>query len=174
MTVGYRKGPVLLWEWIGFRDAGAAANLDTSTAFELLPPAADTGVGEGAFTVHRVVGELGVRHQSGIVSHDPVGIVLTADDVGDDQTVGEPVDPQSTDVDEMASKKIMWWWNGSGMAGAPVADTDIVDYRIPLDIRVKRILDKRTRLVITAQATTTGRMRVSCNVRTLIRRSMGA
>lgn len=157
------------FEWVGFRDAGTFANLDTTVGFEILPPVPDSTVGSSQFTVYRIVGQLAVMHQTGIVSSDRMGIVLVAAEVGDDQTVDEPVDPISTDIDEFADKTIMWWWSGSPTWGVPIADSDVTPWHIPIDIKVRRIIKKRTRLVFNATAATTARLRMTCNVRVLIR-----
>ncbi len=159
------------YEWVGFRDAGTQANLDTTAAFELFPPFADQSIGTLDMTVLRVVGDLQIMKQAGIVSGDAMGITLVAADVGDDQTVDEAVNPLSTDVDEFHNNTIMWWWSGRPAFPVAMADADLIPWRIPLDIRVKRILRKRTRLVFNCTAATTGRLRVSCNVRVLVRKS---
>ncbi len=167
-----RVGPVSgAYEWLGFRDAGVAANLDTNTAFELVPPAAASDIGTLQMTVVRVVGTFECRKQASVISNDPVGIVLLASPVGRDQTVDEVLEPLSQDVDEFSVRDVMWWWNGSGIASAPIADCDIVPYVIPIDIKVKRILTKRTRLFFNVTCATTARMRVSCNVRVLVKHS---
>ncbi len=164
-----RFGPASLsYEWVGFRDAGLQANLDTATAFELLPPVSDTTVGSSQFTVHRVVGQIAIMKQAGIVSGDNMGIVLQNAEVGDDQTADEDVDPLSTDIDEFANKGIMWWWSGRPPFPGPVADADLSPWIIPIDIKVKRIVRKRNRLVFSAAAATAGRLRMTVNVRVLI------
>ncbi len=157
------------FEWVGFRDAGTPANLDTTTNFEILPPVADTTVGSSQFTVYRIVGELAILHQAGVVTRDRLGIVLVAAEVGDDQTADEAVNPISTDVDEFADKTIMWWWSGNPSFPTGAADSDIIPFIIPVDIKVRRIIKKRTRLVFNATAGSTARLAMTCNVRALIR-----
>ncbi len=170
--VSIKVGPVSGgYEWLGFRDAGIAANLDTNTAFELVPPAAAGDIGTLQMTVLRVVGHIELRKQSGVVSYDPVGLVLLASPVGRDQTVDEVVEPLSTDVDEFSVRDIMWWRNTGGIAACPIADADIVPLIIPVDIKVKRILTKRTRLFLNVTCATTGRMRASCCLRVLVKHS---
>lgn len=165
-----KAGPVEVgFEWVGFRDGGTFANLNTQVGFELLPPVADTTVGSSQFTVYRVVGQLALMHQTGIVSSDRMGIVLVASEVGDDQTVDEPVNPLSTDIDEFADRTIMWWWTGSPEFKTSAADSDVVPWVIPIDIKVRRLIKKRTRLEFQAAAATTGRLRMTVNVRALIR-----
>ncbi len=168
--VTIRVGPVSgSYEWIGFRDGGVTSNLNTNVAFELIPPNVDDTVGVDVFTALRVVGEIAFSAQSSVITATRVGIVLLASDVGADQTVDELVDPLSTDVDDFANKDIMWWWTGKGVAQTVAADFDQVPLQIPIDIRVKRLIGKRTRLFFNVTANPTAAARVTCNVRCLLR-----
>ena len=157
------------YEWCGFRDAGTPANLNTQVGFELLPPVSDTTVGSSQFVIVRIVGTLELLHQAGVVTRDRCGIVLVSSHVGDDQTVDEAIDPLSTDIDEFADKQIMWWWSGNPEFPTAAVDTDIVPWRIPVDIKVRRVIKKRMRLEFQAKASSTGRLAMCCNVRALIK-----
>ncbi len=172
--IGYNKGPIIEWEWIGFRSAGAYGNLNVAVVHELIPPIADNTVGIQAFTVHRIVGTIHLLHQNSIVSNDTAGIMIGVEDAGADQTFDNPLLPITTDIDHLAHKGIMWSWIGQLTAGVAAADSDVVPLELPIDLTVKRIVSKRQRLVISIEAATTGRLRAICNVRALIRESAGS
>ena len=166
-----RVGPVSgSYEWLGFRDGGADANLDTSTAFELIAPAGASAVLLPDFTVLRVVGQLGFRYQSTVTTSTRVGAMLQKVNVGGDQTIDGQINPLSTDVDDFDHEGIMWWqtWT-TPVSEAQAADQDQVPRYIPIDIRVKRIINKRDSLVLRIDASTTARVRASCNVRVLVK-----
>lgn len=162
------------WEWIGFRSGTTFGNLDTTIVHEMIPVIADNTVGIQSFTVHRVVGAITVRHQSGIITNNGLGFQLGVESAGSDQTSDDPLTPITTDIDAFAHKGVMWWWTGQPQWTVPIAETDIGGYQIPIDIKVKRIVNKRQRLVLVATAATTGRMTVLVNLRALIRESAGS
>lgn len=157
-------------EWIGFRSGGTPGNLNTSISHELLGPAAQTAIVIVDATVLRVVGMLGFTAQSGVTSGTAVGAMLFKANVGSDDTIDADVPPLSTDVDDFDNPNIMWWqtWQ-SVLAPSAAADFDEVAFHVPLDITVKRKLSKRDTLVLRVDALTTGRTRVTVNLRTLIR-----
>lgn len=158
------------YEWLGFRDGGADANLDTSTSFELIAPAGASAVLLPDFTVIRVVGQIGLRYQSTVTTSTRCGAMLQHVNVGGDQTIDNQISPLSTDVDDFDHKGIMWWqtWT-TPTSEAQAADQDQVPRYIPIDIKVKRIIDKRDSLVLRIDASTTGRLRASVNVRVLVK-----
>ncbi len=162
------------YEWIGFRSGTVQGNLDTTIIHEIIPPIADNTVGIQSFTVYRTVGSIFIMHQGGIVTGDGLGLVLGVEDVGADQTSDNPFLPLTTDVDAMHHKGIMWWWTGVPTYGTSMADSDETGFEIPIDVKVKRIVDKRQRFVLTATATATARLRALVNIRCLIRETRGS
>lgn len=162
------------WEWIGFASAGTAGNLDTTIVHELIPPIADDVIGIQSFTVHRIVGNIQIRQQSGIVSTSAVGIGIGVEGVGSDQTSDDPLAPTTQDVDHLAHKGYMYKWTGFPSYPVVIAEADGIPWSHDIDIKVKRIISKRERLVITLTATTTARLRAIVNVRALIRESAGS
>ncbi len=157
-------------EWCGFRDGGTPSNLNTSTLFELVPPAGASAVVVTDFTVLRVVGNLSFQSQSGVTSSAAVGAMLFRANVGADQAIDADVPPLTTDVDDFDNNRIMWWQTWSSVAAAAAsADFDEVARVVPIDITVKRKMDKRDTLVMRVDAGTTARVRVSVNLRALIR-----
>ncbi len=157
-------------EWLGFRDGGTPANLNTSTSFELIAPAGASAVVVNDATVLRVVGNLTFTAQSAVTAGSAVGVMLFKANVGADQTIDADVPPLTTDVDDFANENIMWWkvWQ-SVLALSASADWDEVSFEVPIDIKVKRRIEKRDTLVMRIDAATTGRTRVSANLRCLIR-----
>ncbi len=162
------------WEWIGFRSAGTFGNLDTAIVHEVIPVIADNTVGIQAFTVHRLVGSIQVRQQAGVVTTSTLGIMIGVEDAGADQTSDNPLLPLTTDIDHLAHKGIMWSWTGIPSYGVELTAADDQPMTIPIDIKVKRIVSKRERLVISLEASSTGRIRVACNVRALIKEAAGS
>ncbi len=157
-------------EWLGFRDGGIPGNLNTSTVFELVPPAGASAAVEHDVTHLRTVGNISFTAQSAVVAGTSLGAILFKGNVGADQAVDADVPPLSTDVDDFDNSGIMWWqtWQSLLPAG-PAADFDEAAVVIPIDIRVKRRLSKRDNIQLRIDAGTTARARVSVNVRTLIR-----
>ncbi len=162
------------WEWIGFASGGAFGNLDTVTIHEIIPPIADNTVGIQSFTVHRIVGNIHIRQQSGVVTASALGIAIGVEGAGEDQTSDDPLDGLTTDVDHLAHKGTMFRWQGAPMYTTAIADADLVPWALPIDLKVKRIVDKRARLVITIQANNTARLQAAVNVRALIREAAGS
>lgn len=159
------------YEWLGTRDGGAEANLDVSTAFELMAPAGASAVLLPDFTVVRIVGLLGLRFQSGVTTSTRVGAMVQKVNVGGDQTSDDSIDPLSTDVDDFDHSGIMWWQTWTcPVASVAAAEADsAAAFLVPIDIKIKRIINKRDRLILRVDASTTARMRASCNVRVLAR-----
>ncbi len=161
------------WEWIGFRSGATFGNLDTNIGHELIPPIADDTVGIQSFTVHRIVGNIQIRQQAGVTTVSGFGIMIGVEDVGSDQTSDDPLVPLSTDVDHMAHKGIMWQWAGVPKYDVVMTEADDQPMIIPIDIKVKRVVNKRQRLIVQMTAASTGRIRTIVNVRALIRESAG-
>ena len=156
-------------EWTGFVDGGTAANLDTTTSFELIPPAAATAVIQPDLTVLRILGTISLSNQSAVTSNTAVGIHIGVRSVGRDQTIDEAYVPLSTDVDDL-DNGVMWRWStNSPGAGVAAGDMDLVSLILPVDIKVKRRLDKRDTLVCTIEAATTARKEASVALRCLIK-----
>ncbi len=176
VKIGVRIPPFVRaeWEWIGFASGGTSGNLNTTIIHELIPPIADDTVGIQSFTVHRIVGEIQVRQQSGVVSTSAIGIGIGVEGVGSDQTSDDPLVPLTQDVDHLAHKGYMFKWSGFPAYGVAIAEADGIPWSMPIDIKVKRIVEKRQRLVITLTAETTARLRAIVNVRALIRESAGS
>ncbi len=167
-------GPAKLeWEWIGFHSGAVPGSLDTSIVHEIVPVIADTTVGIQSFTCHRIVGQIQIRQQSGVTTASAVGITIGVEDAGLDQTSDNPFVPLSTDVDHAAHKGQMFRWVGFPVYQTALGDADDVPWNLPIDIKVKRIIDKRQRLVATLTAASTARLRATVNLRTLIRESAG-
>lgn len=169
-----RTGTEFNWEWIGFASAGTFGNLDTTIVHELIPPIADDTVGIQSFTVHRIVGNVTIRHQSGVLTNNALGIMVGVEGAGADQTSDNPLLPITQDLDALAHRGMMFWWAGQPEWKVDVAQSDLGGYIVPIDIRVKRIVRKRERLVLTMQAATTARLTALVNVRALIRESAGS
>ena len=156
-------------EWIGFRDGGVSANLDTTANFELVPPASADGVVIADITVLRVVGQICISNQGAVTTNAAVGMMLGVRSVGKDQTIDEVYTPLGTDVDEL-DNGVMWQWVASTPGpGVAAGDLDLVSLIIPVDITVKRRVEKRDSLVLTATASTSGRKELSVNLRCLIK-----
>ena len=68
----------------------------------------------------------------------------------------------------------MWSWTGVPTYGAALVESDNQPFILNIDIKVKRIVDKRQRLVLTTTAGTTARLRSLVNIRALIRESAGS
>jgi len=162
------------WEWIGFWSGGVSGNLDVAVVHEIIPVIADNTVGIQAFTVHRIVGNIQVRQQSGVTTASAMGIAIGVEDAGADQTSDNPLLPLSTDVDHMAHKGYMFKWVGFPAFQESLANSDDVPWNLPIDITVKRIVSKRQRLVIVIEAASTARLRALVNVRALVRESAGS
>ena len=163
------RGPRVSLEWLGFTDAGISAGLDTTTSFELIPPASADSVVVADFTVLRVVGNIALSNQSAVTSNSAVGMQLGVRSVGRDQVIDETFDPLSADTDDL-DNKVMWQWIAATPGPAVVAaDLDLISLIIPVDIKVKRKMNKRDSLVLTCKAATTARKEVSCNLRVLVR-----
>ncbi len=157
-------------EWLGFRDGGTPSNLNTSTSFELIAPAGASAIVVPDITVKRVVGNISFLAQSGVVATSNVAAMLFKANVGGDQVIDNDIPPLTTDVDDFDHAGIMWWQTWPGVS-APVlpADYDDVPLVVPLDITVQRKMDKRDTLILRIDAGTTARVRVSVNLRVLIR-----
>ena len=162
------------YEWVGTRAGATLANLNTTVVHEIIPVIADDTVGIQSFTVYRVVGQISVLAQAGIVNANALGLVLGVEDAGSDQMSDNSLPTTSTDVDAFHHKGIMWWWTGFPTFSGPMTDADENAWILPIDIKVKRIIHKRQRLVLTAEAATTARLRLTVNVRALIRESAGS
>ncbi len=162
------------WEWIGFRSGASFGALNTTNIHELIPPIADNTVGIQAFTVHRIVGTVQIRQQTGVFSASAFGVMVGVEDAGLDQVSDNPLVPLSTDIDHMAHKGIMFAWVGWSEYPGPLTTADITGFSIPLDIKVKRIIAKRERLVIVVAAEVTARLAAIVNVRALIKESAGS
>ncbi len=169
VTVGYGKAFVR-YEWTGFRDAGATGNLDTSTLFELVPPDGPSAVVNLFPRIRRVVGDLSFQSQGSNVTNTPIGIMLRMSNVGADQTIDSDVSPLSTDPDEFHNARILWWRTHLSLfpASSAAAEWDTTALHYPIDIKLNRKMQARDTLVLRIDAGTTGRMRVSVNLRCLI------
>ncbi len=164
------RGPRISLEWLGFRDAGIDANLDTDVTFELIPPAGAAGVGFLDLTVLRVVGDLSFRNQGAVVASVPVGAMLHVANVGGDQAIDDGINPLSTDLDDFDHRGIMWWRSWTAlMAHAPIADVDTIPTVVPFDIKVKRKLSKRDTFIMRVAAGASSISQVSLNCRVLMR-----
>ncbi len=164
----------LEWEWVGTRSGPGLANLNTTVVYEIIPVIADDTVGIQSFTVYRVVGLITVMSQAGIVNANALGMVLGVEDAGTDQTSDNTLPTTSTDVDAFHHKGIMWWWTGFPVFPSGMTDSDESGMHVPIDIKVKRIIHKRQRLVLTAECATTARLRIGVNLRCLIRETAGS
>ncbi len=164
-----RFGKKRQYEWLGFRDGGAAGNLDTSTVFELIPPSGASSVVINEFMLHRVVGMMSFSNQGSVTATTHAGAVLQQADVGGDQVIDDGVPPLTTDLDEFANPGILWWqtW-GSITAPVAAADYDTTALHVPLDVKGKRRFGKRKTLILRVDAATTARLKVAVNVRVLI------
>ncbi len=170
--VGVRVGPVeVFYEWTGFRDGGTTANLDTSVTLEMFPPSGASAVGDPEFTVRRIIGTLQFLHQSSIVSKDRFGVIIGVRGVGADQVIDESFVPLSTDPDAFNNKGVMWWQTWGALPhGTSAADSDVLAVTVPIDIKVMRKLRPRETLVVTATASSTGRITMAANLRALLTR----
>ena len=166
----HRREDRVSLEWLGFHDGGTPANLDTQTAFELVPPGPASGAVESDLTVLRVVGNVSTMLQNTQTVPATVGMQLHVGNVGGDQAVDDAPNPLSTDIDDADHAGIMWWMvYGQPTNSVASADRDLVAVQYPIDIKVKRKLSKRDTLVFRVESSTTGIMRVFVNLRTLIR-----
>ncbi len=165
------RGPRISLEWLGFRDGGASAALDTSAIFELIPPAAESAVIETDLTVLRVVGQLCFKNQGTVTTPTTIGAMLFKGNVGGDQTIDDGINPLTTDPDNFDHSGIMWWqtWPSIPYSHGVTGEYDVGSVVMPIDIKVKRKLDKKDTLIMRVDAGTTGRAVCSCNLRTLIR-----
>ena len=156
-------------EWIGFRDGGVSTNLDTTANFVIVPAASADSIVVPDVTVLRVVGQITISNQGAVTTNAAVGFMMGVRSVGKDQTIDEAYTPLGTDTDEL-DNGVMWQWV-CATPGAAVAnaDLDVISLIIPVDITVKRKIEKRDLLVLTATASTTGRKEVSVNLRCLIK-----
>jgi hypothetical protein len=162
------------WEWIGFYSGGTYGNLDTSVVHEIIPPIADNTVGIQSFTCHRIVGAVQIAHQANELAGNSLGITFGVEDAGADQTSDNPLPTTSTDVDAAHHTGIMFRWVGFPPFQNVLADTDENPWELPIDIKVKRIIHKRQRLVCVITASTTAKLRALVNVRCLVRESAGS
>ncbi len=169
VTVAYGKARIY-YEWIGFSDAAGGTNLvTTATRFGLVPPAPASGVIEPDITVQRVVGTLAVRNQTGVTTSTALSMAVHVVGVGSDQTIDDDYVPQHSDADAL-DHPVLWWWSAQNVTAAvAAADYDTTSLIIPVDIKVKRKLDKRDTLILTAVAGGANISRLSVNLRCLIR-----
>ena len=159
-------------EWLGFRDSGVLANLTTSVLdFELVPPGEADGIGIPDVTVLRVVGNVGIGTQAGVVTATRASWGIVVSPVGEDQTSDLDWSPGSTDVDALDEGGVMHWWSSARANGVegPAADFDQRMRLIPVDIKVKRRLSKRDRLIIRLVAGSNSIVNASVNLRVLCR-----
>ena len=164
------RGPRISLEWLGFRDAGIPANLDTAVSYELVAPGAAGAIAKDDLTVLRVVGNLSFTAQSGVIAGSTLGAMLFKANVGGDQVIDDDFSALVTDVDKFDHSGIMWWQSWQGLLPqTATSEFDEVPVVVPIDIKVKRKLNKRDTLIMRVDAGTTGRSRVSANLRTLIR-----
>ncbi len=163
------QGPSGSLEWLGFADGGVNSNLDTTTTFELVPPAGASGVVEKDLTVLRIVGDISISAQTSVVASSAVGMMIGVRSVGRDQVIDEAYVPLSTDPDDL-DNSVMWKFVAANFgAHLAIADQDVTSVVVPVDITVKRKMSKRDTLVLTIQAEVTARKRAAVNLRTLIR-----
>ena len=170
VTVGYGKARVS-FEWMGFRDGGTLASLTTATTdFEIVPPASAGGIGISDSTVYRIVGQIGISNQAGVVTRTALGMGIVLSPVGEDQTSDLDWSPRSTDIDAQDENGVMWWYVAprAGPEG-PAADYDTSSLVLPIDIRVKRRLQKRDRIVLRAVAGSANVLEIAVNLRALVR-----
>lgn len=160
-------------EWLGFRDGGVLANLTTSDLdFELVPPADADGIGIAAVTVLRVVGTVGIGTQAGILTATRASFGVVVSPVGADQTSDLDWSPGSTDTDALDERGVMFWWSSAkaNTPHTPAADFDqAMGHLINIDIKTKRKLQKRQRLVIRLVAGSNNVVNASVNLRVLTR-----
>lgn len=153
-------------------DGGIGANLTASVLdFELIPPGAADSIGVDDSTVLRIVGSVSILTQSGVLTSTRAGFGILKTDVGSDQTSNTDWDPIDTDIDSLDNNGVMFWWalaKANGVHG-PAADFDQVPVVIPLDIRVKRKMEKRDRLILRARAGAANVSAMSVNLRVLTR-----
>ena len=170
VRVTYTQKKRISFEWVGFRSGGTQGNLDTSITHEIVPPAGAAAVIQPDITLYRVVGMISLTAQAAGATTTGIGMQLRVASVGGDQVIDETLNPLTTDVDLFDDKGIIWW-QSYGRLGANVAaaDLDIVGVHIPIDVKVKRKMDKRDTLVLRIDASTTGISRVSVETRCLIR-----
>ncbi len=168
VTAGYGKA-FLRYEWTGFRDGGVAANLNTSTVFELVPPDGASSVVNLLPRIRRVVGSLDFSLQNTITSPTEIGWILALENVGRDQVIDAAVEPLSTDPDSFGLKQILHWQTYRDIIAHQVSgEWDQVSFRVPVDIKFNRKMKARDTLTLRCDAATTGRARVSVNLRCLI------
>ena len=166
------RGPRVSLEWMGFRDAGAAANLVTSdTRFELVPPAGASAVVIPDLTILRIVGHVTIGQQAGVTTNTGCNFLIHKVNVGGDQTIDDTLTPASTDPDDFDHAGIMYWYGHprAGLTNGPAADFDQSVRVIPIDIKTKRKLDKRDTLVLSARAAALNTLAMSVNLRVLTR-----
>ncbi len=159
-------------EWLGFRDGGVLANLTTSVLdFELVPPAAADGIGVAAVTVLRVVGTVGIGTQAGVLTATRASFGIVVSPTGEDQTSDLDWSPGSTDVDALDERGVMFWWSAAKANTMPTvaADFDQVIRLIDIDIKTKRRMQKRDRLVCRLVAGSNSIVNASINLRVLTR-----
>ncbi len=170
---GFRRtsgGPKLRYEWTGFRDGGTAANLNTSTAFELVPPDGTSSVINLLPRIRRVVGTIGFSLQGSVTSATPVGAVLALENVGRDQVIDAGVEPLSTDADSFGLKQILWWqtWRDMLPEAGTTGEWDEMSKHYEIDVKLNRPMKARDTLILRIDAATTARARVSVNLRCLV------
>ncbi len=169
VRVRVRTGPQVDFEWIGFRSGGLAANLNVQSEHEIMPPNLANTVGVEALTVVRVVGMVAVRQQAGVITTSAFGWHLGVWSVGGDQTIDDLPTAVSTDIDDIANKRIMHWQTYQRPAyGSSIADADEIPFLMPFDIKVRRRITKRETLLLLATASDTARLRLSVDCRVLI------
>ncbi len=161
--------PSLRFEWAGFRDAGAAANLNTSVVFELIPPDGASSVVNLLPRVRRVVGSLDFSLQNTVTSPTEIGWVFFMGNVQGDQTIDNSVPPLTTDPDEFGLSQIVQWQTYRDAVKAVAnAEFDSTSMRIPIDFKLNRPMKARDTFVLRIDAGTTARARVSVNLRVLM------
>ena len=170
VRVKYERGERVSFEWLGFTDGGASGNLNTQSQFELIPPAGASGVIVPDLTVYRVVGSVTVRAQSGVTSGTSLGIRVSVHNVGGDQTIDNMFSALSSDPDDMDFAGTMYKRViSNALAPVAAADFDTVGVEYPIDIKVKRKMNKRDTLMCVMDAAITARLVAFCNLRVLIR-----
>lgn len=152
------------YEWSGFLNTTPLSLLTTVTAQELLGDAMQGSVGTPDLTVHRIVGLISVRPNASATSAGMIGLEIQR--VVADSTSAIVVNsPLDTDIDARAND-VMWGWHGRPELNLSITD-DSGTFLIPVDVRIKRRLDKRHGVVLASLADATGRYEIQTALRVL-------
>ncbi len=163
ITVRHGKTSVA-WEWSGFVNLTAIAITDTTANIELFPDAMTGAVGTPDILIKRIVGQITIEPVSASTASGMIGLAVYRHQANEASQIVTP-DPLSTDIDARALDE-MWSWRSVPKYGAPLDATglNLVDM-IPVDIKIKRRLDKRHGIILGFRAITDAQSQLRVNLR---------